>query len=78
MQEAYIKYLQKEMGYWNKIRTDFPDVFEKRAKLERELGCSCINGIFLDELEPGRGRLDMEIIPECSIMCYFSEHSGED
>ena len=23
------------MGYWNKIRVDFPEVFEKRAKLER-------------------------------------------
>lgn len=30
------------MGYWNKIRKDFPDVFEKRAKLEREIGATCI------------------------------------
>ena len=43
------------MGYWNKIRIDFPEVFERMARLEREVGHSCINGIFLDELEPDRG-----------------------
>ena len=63
------------MGYWNKIRVDFPEVFAKRAKLERELGCSCINGIYLDELAPDRGRMDMEIFPDCSIMCYLAEDS---
>lgn len=26
------------MGYWNKIRGDFPDVFAERAILEREIG----------------------------------------
>jgi hypothetical protein len=44
------------MWYWNKIRKDFPQVFEERAKLEREIGHSCIKGVFLDELEPTRGR----------------------
>lgn len=62
------------MGYWNKIRVDFPEVFEKRAKLERELGCSCINGIYLDELDPNRGNMNMEIFPDCSIMCYLAEN----
>lgn len=37
------------MGYWNKIRKDFPDVFEARARLEREIGHSCLKGIYLDE-----------------------------
>ena len=31
------------MGYWNKIREDFPEVFQARAKLEREIGRSCKN-----------------------------------
>lgn len=62
------------MGYWNKIRVDFPEVFEKRAKLERQLNCSCINGIFLDELEPNRGRNNIEVFPECSIMCYLASN----
>ena len=26
------------MGYWNKIRKDFPEVFEKMAILERSMG----------------------------------------
>lgn len=63
------------MGYWNKIRKDFPDVFAKRAKLERDLGSSCINGIFLDELDPNRGRMEQEIFPECGIMCYLAGDS---
>ncbi len=57
------------MGYWNKIRVDFPEVFEKMAKLEREVGHSCIKGVYLDELEPNRGRMEKEIIPECSGLC---------
>lgn len=57
------------MGYWNKIRIDFPEVFERRAKLEREIGHSCINGIFLDELEPNRGKIDMEVMEDCTIAC---------
>lgn len=57
------------MGYWNKIRMDFPEVFESMAKLEREVGASCIKGVFLDELDPLRGRNETEIIPECGISC---------
>ena len=56
------------MGYWNKIRKDFPEVFEKRAKLEREVGASCIRGTFLDELEENKGNT-YEIMPECSLLC---------
>ena len=57
------------MGYWNKIRQDFPEVFNSRAKLEREIGASCIKGVFLDELDPKRGRIENEIMKECGIMC---------
>ena len=60
------------MGYWNKIRSDFPEVFERMAKIEREIGHSCINGVYLDELEPGRGHADTEIMEECGIMCYLA------
>lgn len=58
-----------KMGYWNRIRRDFPDVFESRARMEREIGRSCINGIFLDELDPNAGRHDPPISLECGIMC---------
>ena len=56
-------------GYWNKIRTDFPEVFRRRAKQEREIGHSCIRGKFLDELRDDEGRMNIEIFPECSFMC---------
>jgi len=57
------------MGYWNKIRVDFPDVFAARAKLEREVGASCIKGTFLDELAPDAGRHEGPIVDECGILC---------
>jgi hypothetical protein len=60
------------MGYWNKIRKDFPKVFESRAKLEREIGHSCLNGVFLDELDPNRGKMEDEISTDCGIMCYLN------
>lgn len=56
-------------GYWNKIRQDFPEIFESRAKMERELGRSCINGVFLDELEPSAGRIEKAILPDCGMLC---------
>lgn len=64
------------MGYWNRIRVDFPEVFERMAKLERDIGRSCIKGVFLDELSPERGRADKEIIPECGIMCQIMENDS--
>ena len=57
------------MGYWNKIRKDFPDVFKERAELERAVGHSCIKGVFLDELEPDRGNIKHEIMEDCDIIC---------
>lgn len=65
------------MGYWNKIRRDFPDTFEAMAKLERELGFSINSGehregkkrvkdpVFLDELDPERGDYGKEPSVSC-------------
>ncbi|SET56107.1 Phosphoadenosine phosphosulfate reductase family protein [Natronincola peptidivorans] len=60
------------MGYWNNIRKDFSEVFEERAKQERVIGHSCIKGIFLDELDPYRGKLEDEVMEECSILCQLN------
>jgi len=60
------------MYTWNLVRKNFPEVFEKRAKMERDLGHSCMNGLFLDELDPNAGRRG-EVIPECSIFCFMAE-----
>lgn len=57
------------MGYWNKIRRDFPAVFKQRASMERQVGHSCINGVYLDELDPLAGRHAAPIVEECGIMC---------
>lgn len=57
------------MGYWNKIRQDFPEVFAQRAKMERIANASCINGTFLDELDPERGRHEPPIVGDCGILC---------
>ena len=61
------------IGYWNKIRIDFPDVFARRAQMERDIGNSILKdskgAIFLDELEPNRGRMADEIMGECDIFC---------
>lgn len=55
-------------GYWNKIRVDFPQVFERMANLEREVGATCIKGVYLDELDPKVGRHeDFEI--RCDFNC---------
>lgn len=64
------------MGYWNKIREDFPEVFERRAQQEREIGHSCIKGVFLDELEPWRGR-NNPVVPSCSIDCELAKQSED-
>lgn len=57
------------MGYWNKIRIDFPEVFKQRAEEERKVGHTCIKGIYLDELDPNAGRIEDEVMEDCSIMC---------
>lgn len=60
------------MGYWNKIRNDFPQVFESRAKLEREIGHSILKECYLDELDPKRGRMADEIQQDCNIFCMLN------
>ena len=61
------------MGYWNKIRKDFPDKFNEMAEIERKIGATCLKDnkgkIYLDELNPNRGDPVQEIIPDCSLIC---------
>lgn len=63
------------MGYWNKIRVDFPEVFESRAKLERKLGCSILKEYYLDELPPNAGNQTDEIMEDCSIFCELAKRN---
>lgn len=61
------------MGYWNKIRQDFPDVFDRMSKLERNLGHTVIRSggqaVYLDELDPDRGAYPKEPSLECGLLC---------
>lgn len=61
------------IGYWNAIRVDFPQVFQRMAKIEREINATClkdVNGrIFLDELDSQRGNKNDLLIPDCSLFC---------
>lgn len=59
------------MGYWNKIRQDFPETFERMAKLERKIGHSALKQYFLDELPLNAGRNEHVLLPACSIYCGF-------
>ena len=64
-------------GYWNKIRTDFPEVFDRMAKTEREIGASLIRvnreSIYLDSLDPAAGRGQKEPTIECGIFCHIAK-----
>jgi len=65
-------------GYWNKIRKDFPDVFARRARQEREIGASCISGCYLDELAPNAGRYEAEPDISCSGVCVDARREIEN
>lgn len=64
-------------GYWNKIRRDFPDVFDRMAAVERELGRTVVRrdgeAVYLDELDPQVGNHQDEPNFECSLMCHLAE-----
>lgn len=62
-------------GYFNRIREVFPEVFAARAAMEREIGGTCINGTWLDELDPEAGRHEGPVLEECGAMCELLANS---
>jgi len=72
-------------GYWNKIRRDFPDQFERMAQIEEELGrtinVSRIGGvrrrISLRELDPSAGNYEAEPNIECGIACELASTESQ-
>lgn len=61
------------MGYWNKIRVDFPEVFAKRAAQERKVGHAInkdkFGPVWLDELDPSRGVFKNDSPGDCGFSC---------
>jgi hypothetical protein len=68
------------MGYFNKVRRDFPEEFEAVCKVEDEIGDGA--KLFRDrktgvrfslrDLDPAAGRHD-ETVPSCSFFCELAE-----
>ena len=63
------------MGYWNKIRKDFPEHFKRMAKIERKIGHSRFRDmetnerIWLDELPKDAGNFAKEPPISCDLSC---------
>jgi 3'-phosphoadenosine 5'-phosphosulfate sulfotransferase (PAPS reductase)/FAD synthetase len=65
------------MGYWNAIRVDFPNAFDRMAKLERKLGHALLKDVdgpvFLDELDPDRGNFKRDMPEDCGFTCEWKQ-----
>ena len=64
-------------GYWNKIKVDFPLIFEVRAEQSRRIGARLLNvnnvHKFLDEIEIGAGDYQKEPEIQCGIFCEMAQ-----
>ena len=60
-------------GYWNKIKVDFPDQFNRMAKLERFKKQTVLKDVYLDELPPEAGNYPQEQEIQCGIFCHMAE-----
>lgn len=60
-------------GYWNKIRVDFPEMFDKMSIISRKLKVRIVQyqgeRIFLDELASNVGDYKLEPEAQCGITC---------
>ena len=74
-----------QAGYWNKIRRDFPEVFERMARMEEKIGAAInkryVKGVrqrvFLRDLPPDMGRYEQEPDISCGILCELSSDANE-
>ena len=74
------------IGYWNKIRKDFPAIFEKMSTVEAEIGISInrmvIDGVkqkvYLKDLPIGVGRYEVELDISCGAVCEIDFSKYED
>lgn len=70
-----------QAGYWNKIRLDFPETFERMSQVEQTLGRTICKKewredgkrhskrVYLKDLDPEQGDYELEDSIECGIVC---------
>jgi len=69
------------IGYWNKIRRDFPEAFARMAAQERKMGIAINTSrrggtrvpLFLDAMDPTIGRYEEEPDISCGPQCLAGE-----
>jgi hypothetical protein len=65
------------LGYWNKIKIDFPKEFNRMAELEKTLGVKILKHkgerIYLHDLPSDAGNYPKESSIECGIFCQMAE-----
>ena len=65
------------LGYWNKIKIDFPEEFNRMAELEKTLGVKILkhkgDRIYLHDLPSDAGNYPKESSIECGIFCQMAE-----
>ena len=65
------------MGYWNAIRKDFPEAFDRMARLERQIGHAVNKDkdgpVYLDELAPHRGNFKRDVPSDCGFTCEWKQ-----
>jgi 3'-phosphoadenosine 5'-phosphosulfate sulfotransferase (PAPS reductase)/FAD synthetase len=66
------------LGYWNKIKNDFPQEFNRMAALEKTIGAKILKykneRIWLTELPKNVGHYPTEQSIECGIFCELAEN----
>ena len=70
-QPDHVFLTEEESGYWpgdTEGRTILGLVMDARATGRTPL--------YLDELQEDRGNMNMEVFPDCSIMCYLADNSA--
>jgi hypothetical protein len=63
------------MGYWNKIRKDFPEVFAKMSKIEEESNYTLFD-VPLSKLDPKAGRHNEPML-DCDLFCQLQKQGHE-
>lgn len=66
-------------AYWNRVRREFPEVFDRRARQSREIGAKLTRiyeagverRLFLDELDPNHGNDEPDGDIECGPFCHM-------